>query len=164
MTIAWVAAAHGVRGALRLRPETDFPERLPGRRVWLEGPAPRWAVLETVQPYRRGMLIARVDGVVDREGAEALRGYELQVPMEELPPLPAGEYYHHQIVGLAVVDEQGADLGRVTEVRRTGANDVYVVERSGGRRWMLPAVRAFVLEIDLEAARITVRPIPGLIE
>jgi 16S rRNA processing protein RimM len=149
---------------MRLRPETDFPERLQGRRVWLQGPSPRWSVIGAAQPYRRGFFIVHLEGVGDRDAAESLRGYEVQVPVEELPPLPEGEYYHHEIVGLRVEDEAGADLGRIVAIERTGANDVYAVERGDGRRWLLPAVRDVVLRIDVAAGLLVVRPLPGLID
>lgn len=159
-----LSSAHGVQGALRLWPETDFPERLAGRHVWLQGPAPRRAVIEAARPDRRGSFIVQIEGVHDRTAAEALRGYEVQVPLDELPPLPEGEYYQHQIVGLRVEDEEVGDLGQVVAIERTGANDVYVVERAPGRQWLLPAIRDVVLKIDLEAGRLIVRPIPGMID
>lgn len=159
-----LTAPHGVRGALRLRPETDFPERLSGRSVWIAGPTPRQVTIESVQPYRRGLLIVRLGGVNDRSAAESLRGCALEVAAEELPPLPEGTYYHHQIVGLRVRDLAGSELGRVVDIERTGANDVYVVERESGRRWYLPAIREVVCVIDVERGEMTIRRLDGLLE
>ena len=165
ITVGEIGTAHGVRGELRLRPETDFPERLvPGRRVFLQGPEPRWAEIAGARPQGRGWWLLRLSGVDDRDTAMALRGYLVQVPSTDLPPLPEGQYYHHQIVGLEVVDESGRSLGRVESVERTGANDVYVVRPAGGRTWLLPAIRDVVRRIDPGAGRIEIRLMAGLYE
>jgi 16S rRNA processing protein RimM len=161
ITVARVVAAHGVRGEVRAYPETDFPERLrPGRAVYLAGvAAPRWSRITGARPHRPPLLLLRLEGVGDRTAAEALRGAELQVPAASLPPLPAGTYYLHQIVGLRVLTEDGRELGRVEDVERPGGNDVYVVGP-----YLIPALREVVREIDLAAGRMVIRPLPGLLE
>jgi 16S rRNA processing protein RimM len=161
ITVAKIVSAHGVRGELRAYPETDFPERLrPGRAVYIAGvPAPRWSRIRSARPGKPPLLLVRLDGVDGRDAAEALRGGELQVAAADLPPLPEGSYYLHQIVGLRVLTEEGRELGVVTDVEQPGGNDVYVVGP-----YLIPAVREVVREIDLAGGRMVIRPLPGLLE
>src|SRR5690606_14491238 len=86
-------------------------------------------------------VIVKLEGVDTRDDAETLRGALLQVPGDQVVPLPEDHYYVFQIVGLEVVDEDGRELGVVKEVLFTGANDVYVVERADGSELLLPAVK-----------------------
>ncbi|MBE3590265.1 MAG: 16S rRNA processing protein RimM [Firmicutes bacterium] len=159
VSVGEVVAPHGIRGDVRLRPETDFPERFPGRRVRLgmEGP---WRRILDARPHRGGLWILRLEGVSSREAAEALRGARLWVATAELPTLPAGRYYHHELIGLAVRTVDGRDLGRLAEILRTGANDVFVVRGPLGEV-LLPALRSVVASVDLAAGAMTVAPPPG---
>lgn len=167
VVVGRIGAPHGLRGALRLVPETDFPERLvAGRRVALvgEGGAAHWSVLRGVrQGGGRGWLIT-LEGVTTREAAQAFAGGTLRVAAADLPPLPPGRFYHHELVGLEVVAADGRRVGRVREVRATGANDVYVVERDGGGEAWVPAIRDAVAEIDVAAGRMVLRDLPGMLE
>jgi 16S rRNA processing protein RimM len=100
-------------------------------------------------------------GVSDRESAESLRGLTVYADQDEALPLEEGEYYQFQIKGLSVRTQDGQDLGSVTEVLETGANDVYVVVGSAGEL-LLPAIRDVILGIDLAAGTMTVRVPEGL--
>jgi 16S rRNA processing protein RimM len=156
VTVARITAAHGIRGEVRAYPETDFPERLvAGRAVFVAG---RWTRLLGARPHRPPLWLLRLEGVDDRNAAEALRGAELQVEAADLPPLPPGSYYHHQILGLRVVTDEGRELGRVEGIRRTGSNDVYEVGP-----YLIPATREVVRAIDVAGGRIVVHPLPGLL-
>ena len=94
----------------------------------------------------------RLDGLDDRAGAEGLIGRYLEAPPVPLPP---GTYYWHQLVGLAVVDDAGVDLGKLVEVFRAGKNEVYRIEGPAGEL-LVPALRDVVRAIDLEAGRMIV--------
>jgi 16S rRNA processing protein RimM len=98
--------------------------------------------------------IIRLEGIDNREQAEAMIGRYLEVDAE---PLPDGSYYWHQIVGLQVADESGRQLGTVVEVFRAGENEVYRVESEGQPDLLLPALRQVIRDIDLEAGRMIVR-------
>jgi len=88
----------------------------------------------------------------------AFRNQYLYVRADELPPLPEGEYYHHQLLGLRVFDLQGNLLGVLSEILETGANDVYVVRDEGGSEILLPVIEGVILEVDLGARRLIVNP------
>ncbi|MEW8977803.1 MAG: ribosome maturation factor RimM [Symbiobacterium sp.] len=162
--IGQVTAPHGVRGAVRVYPVTDFPERFTTlRRVLLGGPDRPAAV--KFRGFVKNLVILEIEGVTDRNQAEKLRGVNLLVPRSEVYPLPEGYYYDFDIIGIDVVDTQGSFLGRVVEVdHNIPVHDVYVVETAPGKRYMVPAVRQFIKEVDLEAGRMVIDPIPGLLE
>jgi 16S rRNA processing protein RimM len=144
----------GVRGEVKLLPLTDFPERLEqmrSLRLRLRGgDCEEWA-LAGIRPHKQ-MYVIRLDGCASVEDAEALRDAEVCVPESELPPLPQGEYYVHDIVGLRVVTEAGDELGTVDDVIRTGANDIYRVGRL-----MIPATRDAIVRLDPAAGVIVTR-------
>lgn len=153
---------HGVHGDLILEVLTDFPERLkPGTRVFL-GPEHRPFRLARRRQHAQGLLVA-FDGITNPEQAAQLRNQLVFVRADDRPPLEEGEYYHHQLLGLQVVTEEGAILGQLREILETGANDVYVVQSPQGADILLPAIGDVILDIDLPAGRIFVRPLPGLL-
>ena len=113
----------------------------------------------------RGMLLARVRGVDGRDAAQALRGTRLYVPREALPPPEEDEYYHGDLLGIAVELVNGAKLGTVTEIRTVGETDVLEIERDdGGEPVLVPFTRAAVPSVDLAGGRLVIDPPAGLIE
>jgi 16S rRNA processing protein RimM len=152
LAVARVLGAKGLAGAVRIESLTDVPERLVvGASLFLDGEAQPRRVTE-VQAGGRVPVLA-LEGIADREAAEALAGRYLEVDAE---PLPDGSWYWHEIVGLNVVDEAGASLGRVVEVFRAGENEVYRIEGPGAEL-LVPALRDVVREIDVAAGRMIVR-------
>jgi 16S rRNA processing protein RimM len=150
--MARVLGAKGLAGALRIEPLTDHPERLGvGESVWVEEEAEPRRILESAWGGRAPVL--RLEGVADRSAAERLAGRYLEAPPTPLAP---GAYYWHQLVGLAVVDEAGVELGEVVEVSRAGENEVYHVAGPAGEL-LVPALRDVVRSIDLAAGRMVVR-------
>jgi 16S rRNA processing protein RimM len=162
MTIATVLRPHGVHGELKVRLETDFPERFSLlSRVYL---GPQYLPFE-LQSFRNlpayGLL--KLKGLDDRTAAGALRGMDVQSPINEAVSLPAGEYYEHQVVGLEVYTVGGERLGAVEEVLFTGSNPVYVTVGRDGEI-LIPGLPDVVLEVDLEGGRMLVRLPPGLLD
>lgn len=155
---------HGTRGEVKLRPHNPGSEALvPGLEVRLEGAGePQVARVQEARPHRGGILL-RLSGVESMGDAQRLVGARVLVRTSDLPPLPEGEFYWFEVVGLAVVDESGRSLGRVTGILESAAHDLYVV-RDGRREWLLPAVEGVVLSIEPAAGRIVARPIEGLLE
>jgi 16S rRNA processing protein RimM len=148
---------HGLRGEMLMELETDFPERLrAGATVYL-GPRHAPAVIGSSRGVSGGLLV-RLNDIDTRDAAGQHRNEIVYVAASDRPPLENGRYYHHQIVGCRVVDEHDLAIGRVTEILQTGANDVYVVQRSpGGEELLLPAIDTVVLQIDAESRVIRVR-------
>jgi 16S rRNA processing protein RimM len=160
LVVGLIVAPRGLRGELKVRIESDDPERFSDLQYVFLGPElARWAV-ESSRPFGDFVLLM-LTGVSDREAAETLRGLTVYVDQDEALPLEEGEYYQFQIKGLSVRTQDGQDLGSVTEVLETGANDVYVVVGSAGEL-LLPAIRDVILGIDIAAGTMTVRVPEGL--
>ena len=143
-----VTAPFGVRGWIKVRPYTETLDSLLDYPVWWLGKNDEWreyAVLEA-DVHGKG-LVARLDGCDAREAAEALQGSQVALPREQLPEAEENEYYWSDLVGLNVANAQGVELGQVSELLETGANDVLVVK--GDRERLIPFVDPIVLEVDV---------------
>jgi 16S rRNA processing protein RimM len=157
--VAEIGAAHGLRGEVKLRSFTEDPMAVQGYGV-LEGEDGRTFTIESLKPAK-GHVIARLAGVSDRTGAEALRGVKLYVPRERLPaPEDDETFYYADLVGLAAVASDGRTLGKVVAVHNFGAGDLIEVEAGSGTV-MLPFTAAVVPEVDLAAGRLVVDPPAG---
>lgn len=160
--IGRVRAPHGVRGEIRVEVLTDFPERFQSlNRVYIGDSHAPYAV-ERVRFTPKGVLLKLV-GIDSRDRAGQISRSFVALPETELPPLPAGNYYHHQIKGLEVYADDDRYLGTVAEIITTGSNDVYIVRDEQRGELLLPATAEVVRSIDLESHRIVVHLIPGLI-
>jgi 16S rRNA processing protein RimM len=107
--------------------------------------------------------LLRLAGIGDRNAAESLRGLTIYLRAEEQEPLPEGVFYIHQIEGLRVVTEDGKELGKVSEILKTGANDVYVVVSDRGEV-LLPAIPPVIREVRVEEGTMVVRLLDGLLD
>jgi 16S rRNA processing protein RimM len=153
LAVARVVGAKGLAGGMRVEVLTDRDDRLTaGERLYLEGDDGARRILSVETGGR--LPVIQLEGVESRDAAESMRGRYLEVDAE---PLPEGQLYWHQIVGLRVVDEQGTPLGTVVEVFRAGENEVYRAEAPGQPDLLLPALRDVVRAIDLEGGTMTVR-------
>jgi 16S rRNA processing protein RimM len=122
-----------------------------------QGPA-REVRVEHAWPHK-GRFVLKIAGVDGIEAAEALRGQELRIAEAELPELPAGSYYFHQLTGLRVEDTTGAPLGVVTEVLETGAEARVLAVRGEAGETLVPFAATFVRQVDLEhGCLVVVRP------
>lgn len=157
LSIGVIIGPHGIRGQLKMQLWTHFPERIPELETIYLGDS------DTPQRLRRATLNASialldVEGVTTRDDAERYRGAVVRIPAAEAAPLETGQYFHYQLIGLLVFDEAGEPLGEVTDILETGANDVYIVRDGEGRETLLPALESVILNVDLDAHRMTVRP------
>ncbi len=146
LVIGKVARPHGIRGELRLEVHTGSPAHLNEVQTVYLGVEHTPYRLESFRLHQTALLIS-IEGCDTRDAAEKLRGEWVAVKLEEAVPLREGEYYHHQIIGLNVVTAAGEDLGTVTEIIQTGANDVYVVRGPVGEV-LLPAIKSVILKIE----------------
>ena len=135
IALAAVAGAHGVGGEVRLKLYGDSAAGLAAhKRVHIGGVERR---LLSVRAAGKG-AVARIEGVADRSAAEALRGTLIEIDRAALPALEDGEYYHADLIGLAVHDASGTVLGRVTAVENFGAGDLLEIEAADGKRSLIP--------------------------
>ena len=135
VTLAAVAGAHGVGGEVRLKLFAEGLDSLKRQKTLYAGDRP--LTLKSVKPGSAG-AIARFAEIADRTAAEALRGTLLTVPRSALPPLEEGEYYHADLIGLSCESGGGEVLGAVVAVENFGAGDLLEIERSDGKRALIP--------------------------
>ena len=163
--IGRIARTHGIRGDLLVNPETDFPDErfVEGRVLQLEMPGRSEPVtIESVR-FHQGRPLVGFAGVDTMEAAEALVGAELKVPEAEIPPLPAGTYYRHDLVGCEVTDTTGQAIGRVTSVDGPMERSRLVIAGPRGEV-MVPMVGGICVRVDPAAKVIVVDPPAGLLD
>lgn len=154
-----IAGAHGVRGEVRIRSFTAQPASIVTYGPLADKPGTREFKLVLRGTVRGDELIARIEGVDDRNAAEALRGTELYVDRDRLPPIENGsEYYEVDLIGLEAVDPNGNALGIVARVTNYGAGPVLEVRAADGSELLLPFTDAVVPSVDLAAGRLVAVP------
>jgi 16S rRNA processing protein RimM len=158
-----VGAAHGVRGAVRIKSFTAKPEDV-ARYGPLEDESGERKFMLRLTGAAKGVLIARLSGVDDRNRAETLRGLRLYLPRAALPPPDEEGYYHIDLIGLDAVLTDGTLVGEVRAVHDFGAGDTLEIARPDGPPAVVPFTKAIVPEIDLAAGRLVLDPPPGLLD
>lgn len=161
LVVGYLRRAHGVHGEMVMEVHTDFPERLRPQTKVFVGDQHQPMEIALTRPHNEG-LIVKLKGLDTPEGAARYRNQLVYVLALDRPVLPEGQYYHHELIGFDVVDEEGQPIGTLTEIMQTGANDVYVVTRGDGREILLPVIPSVFLAIESENRRIRVHLLEGL--
>jgi 16S rRNA processing protein RimM len=149
-----VIGAQGLKGEVKVKTFTQSPERLGAYGPLHTKDGKRFRVL-SVREARDAAVVA-LDGVNDRNAAEALKGAELFVPRSALPKEEADEFYHADLVGLRAEDTEGRAMGTIRAVHNFGAGDVLEIIRDDGDEVFLPFTREVAQEIDIEGGRIVI--------
>ena len=158
-----VTGPHGVQGAVRIKSFTEAPEDVARYGPLGDESGARHFELRLIGTGK-GVVLARLSGVDDRNQAEALRGQRLYLPRAALPQPDAEEYYHADLIGLEAVLGDGTPVGRVRAIHDFGAGDTLELERAGAPPVMVPFTRAVVPRIELAAGRLVLDPPPGLLD
>jgi len=156
--IGRIAAAHGLRGEVKIRCFTENPEDV-GAYAPLSDAQGRTLSLSDIRPAEGAFVIATVDNVADRNAAEALVGRDLYVPQDALPPPEDDEWYYSDLVGLAAFDPEGRSLGSVVAVYDFGAGDLIEIAPPVGKPFMVPFTVACVPDIKIADGTITIIPL-----
>ncbi len=158
---------HGVRGELRMRMMTDYPERITSlQSVYLgAGPDAPIAKRHTVEHMRmhQGYGLVTLEAITDRDQAETVRGLFVMVRIEDAVPLEEDEIYLYQLIGMIVRTDDGLELGKITDVLETGANDVYIVNGTERGEILIPAIDEAILETNVDNGIMTVKLPDGLL-
>ena len=165
LVVAKITKCFGVRGYVKVQPRTQTLRRLKnGRQVFLGTslPEPHAYHIEDVIVRDRSVLI-KFDGIDDRTSAESVVGKYMFTDGERIPEPPKGTYFIHQIIGCDVWSTEGKFLGVIEDVLKLPAQHIWILRR-GGRQYMIPAVRQFVREVNIQERKILVNLIDGLIE
>ena len=159
LIVGRIIRAWGLRGQVKVETLTDFPRRFRVGASFFVG-EDEYLCEGVMRPS--GSLVLKLQGVDTPAQADLLRGASVEVATSQAEPLPEGTYYYYQVIGLEVHTVGGEYLGRVEEILPTGSNDVYVVRGPRGEV-LIPATGEVVTAVDLEAGRITIQPMPGLL-
>ncbi|MCP1109343.1 ribosome maturation factor RimM [Ohessyouella blattaphilus] len=164
LRVGVISSTHGIRGEVKVYPTTDEKERfLELKEVILDtGKEKRVLTIAGVK-FFKNMVILKFKGIDNINDIEKYRQCELFVTREDATPLEEDEYYFGDLIGLAVFDEEHKEIGRLTDILETGANDVYVVKTVEGKELLLPAIRDCIKEIDIEGQEMTVHIMEGLL-
>ena len=172
LVVGHVNKPHGTKGELFVWPLTDYPEGIYAPGVVLHmgpehanEPDPEMPpfLIEKVRVFRRGYLVT-VRGVTDRFGAERIRGNYLFQDFDAIEPLQEGEVFYHQLLGMEVVTTAGDRLGEIAEVYEVRPADLLEVVRPEGGPLMIPYLDHIVVNVDVEARRMTIDPPEGLLD
>jgi len=146
ITLAAITGAHGVAGEVRLKLLGDGLESLKAHKHYNDGAL----TLQKVRSDNKGGAIARFAGIDNRTAAEKLRGTTLSVSRNDLPPLEDGEFYHSDLIGLAVVTDSGEPVGEVRAIENFGATDIVEIEKPDGKSFMIPLTEQAVPQWNAE--------------
>lgn len=175
LRVGCIAGVHGIHGEVRVFPTTDDLERFSYlEEVWLEA-APSSAKpgnknnsrtllhVEGVK-YLKGMALLKFKEYNDRTEAEKLKGCELYVDREHAVELAEDEFFYCDIMGAKAIADTGEEIGTVTDILETGANDCFVVKTKTGKEVLFPNIRECVLEVNIEEQFIKIHIMKGLMD
>lgn len=161
IVIGKIVAPHGVRGDIRILPLTDKPEQFLDLDYLLLPDGKRLTVRNA--RFHKNMVLVATKEITNMNEAELLRDKDVSIYFEDLPDLEEGEFYVSDLIGLDVVDEAGTKLGTFKDCQSTGVNDYYIVDVPGAKELLIPALKQYVKEINLEEGRIVV-VVPEMVE
>ena len=148
---------HGLKGEMKLEVITDQPQVFRAEaKVYLGGDFEPMDIAQVRGHHP--LLIISFHGVTSRDQVDRLRNRGLYMKAEDLPPVSETDFNNSQLIGITVEDESGQILGRLAEILKTGANDVFIVKPEDGKELLLPAINSVILNLDIANKKIVVRP------
>lgn len=165
LRVGVITSPHGIQGEVNVFPTTDDPAQF---QIWktliLVNKKEQREIGIVSAKYFKQMVILALDGVENRDQAEAMRQAELYIRRDQARPCAENENYISDIIGLKAVSDEGEELGRCSDVFQTGANDVYEITCRDGRKVLFPAIPQCILKVDLEAQTMLVHVMDGLMD
>jgi 16S rRNA processing protein RimM len=155
-----IVGVKGVRGEVRIKPFTEDAADVASYGPLMSKDGRSFTV--KITGFHQGVVIAKFDGVADRDAAEALKGVELFVDRAKLPAPEDGSFYYSDLIGLAAKLTDGTDLGTVATVDNFGAGDVMEIAAADGTTAFVPFNPSVVAKVDLGAGTVTFDPVPGM--
>jgi len=165
LRVGVITSPHGIKGEVNLFPTTDDTSQFKHWKtlVLKQKREQREMKLQSAKFFKQ-MVILKLEGVEDRDQAEALRQAELYIYRSQARPCEENENYITDLIGLKVVSDEGETIGTCTDVMETGANDVYVITCTDGKEVLFPAIPQCILKVDLEAGEMLVHVMDGLMD
>ncbi len=163
LQVGVITSTHGVRGEVKVFPTTDDPARFKKLKQVILDDGKQQINLEIASvKFFKNMVILKFKGIDNINDVEKYRRATLLVTRENAVPLAENEYFIADLIGLSAVSDEGEELGTITDVLQTGANDVYVVTTPQKEEILVPAIRECILAVDLDARRMQLHLLPGL--
>ena len=164
LKVGVITTTHGVRGEVKVYPTTDADRFLDLEYVLLDtGREKRKLEIENVK-YFKNLVILKFKGIDNINDIEMYKKRELWVPREEAQELEDDEYYIADLIGMELYLEDGSRFGTLKDVMETGANDVYIVTTEEGKEVLIPAIHDCILDVDVEANRMEIHLLDGLLD
>lgn len=163
VAVARLRRAHGLKGEVLAEIVTDFPDRLIPEAIFLFGVEKNPMTIKAVRNHNDGLLLT-FEGVGSRDFWQGKQNQYLYSSIDDLPELQENEFYEHEIIGLEVVDLDGKNWGKVSEILQTGANDVYAIVDANGAERLIPATTEVIKEIDISQNLIRIELIAGIFD
>ena len=152
-----IGAPYGIKGWVHVQSFTSPPEKLLKYREWTLTARDVPTVFKVMEGRTQGSgVVARLEGIEDRDRAALLQGAMISVPRSALPKLRKREFYQADLIGLSVANLEGAPLGAVTHFVETPGGDVMVVRGEAGQEHWVPATKAYLSKVDLAAGQVVV--------
>ena len=165
LKVGAITSTHGIRGEVKVFPPTDDAGRFRKCKELILDTGKERIVLEVEGvKFFKQFVILKFKGYDSINDIEGYRGKELYVTRENAVPLEKDEYFIADLLGIQVLDECGEEIGVLKDVIETGANDVYSVTTREGKEILLPAIKDCILDVDVQAGRMQVRILPGLLD
>ncbi|MEK4024196.1 ribosome maturation factor RimM [Sporosarcina sp. FSL W7-1283] len=162
-----IVNTHGIKGEVRVMSTTDFPDEryAVGSELAIFMPKSKTPIYVKVASHRKhkNFNLLTFEGYPTINDVEKLRDGIVKVSEKELTELEENEFYYHEIIGCRVITETGEDIGKVTEIIETGANDVWTVTPAEGKPHYIPYIEDVVKDIDIEEQVITIELMEGLL-
>ena len=165
LRVGCISGTHGLKGALRFRPDNPDSDTLAEvKRIFLERDGEsREFRLTAIAPLNPTTRRITLEGIADINAAESLKGAVVMLATEDVPAPKPGEFYYYEAIGCEVFLTDGSRLGTIEEVFSNGAQDIWVV-RDSEREVLVPVIDHVVKEMDLAGRRVTIEPVPGLLD
>lgn len=163
LQVGVITTTHGVRGEVKVFPTTDDPQRFKKlKQVILDTGKTRMDLEITSVKFFKNLVILKFRNLDNLNDVEKFRQARLFVTRENAVELKENEYFIADLIGLSAVSDEGEELGQITDVLQTGANDVYIIGREGSPDLLVPAIKECIKQVDLERGSMTVHLLPGL--
>lgn len=165
LRVGVISSTHGIKGEVKVFPTTDDKTRFNDLTEVFMDTGKELIKMEIQQvKFFKNMVILKFKGYDNINEIEPYKGKDLLIPRDQAVPLGPNENFISDLIGLKVVTDEGADFGTLVDIMVTGANDVYVVKTADGKEVLLPAIPACILDVNLEAEKIVVHILDGLLD
>ena len=163
--IGVITSTHGLKGEVKVFPTTDDLNRFKTlKKCFIKTQKGYFEVEKNTCKFFKNLVILSFKEFKDINEIEKYKSCELYVKREDAVPLEEDEYYISDVIGMDIVTEEGEQLGRLEDVMQTGANDVFVIKLTNDKELLMPVIKECVLNIDYDAAKITVRLMKGMLD